>query len=129
MAITISKTISREILENIFITAIEGGSNYWYEIPDSEYDKIMEVTTKGKSFSERLFEAVYDKGVDVDIHDLEEPEEKLGTLSMTTLQDRIQALSDSPHNWAWQREIEENGDAETSDVVFQYLVMQDIVFG
>lgn len=129
MAITISKTIDREILENIFVTAIEGGSNYWYDIPDSEYDKIMEATTKGKSFSERLFEAVYDKGIDVDIYDLEEPEDKLGTLSKNTLQDRLQALTESPHNWALDREIEENGDAETSDVVFQYLVMQDIVFG
>ena len=129
MEITIKKTIDREILENIFVTAIECGSTYWYDIPDSEYDKIMEETTKGKSFSERLFEAVYDKGIDVDIYDLENPDDKLGILSKNALQERLQALSESPHNWALEREIEENGDAETSDVVFQYLVMEDIVFG
>jgi len=133
MGITVKKTISRETLENIFVTAIEGGSNYWYEIPDSEVDKIKKAVGKskgdGKSFSESLFEAVFDKGIDIDVHDYEGPEWRLGTLSMSTLPDRLQALIDSPHNWALQREIDEEGDAQTSDVVFQYLVMEDIVFG
>ena len=129
MEITIKKQISRETLENIFVTAIEGGSNYWYYIPNSEIDKVLESTDVRSSLSERLFEAVYDKGVDIDFYDAEEPDEKLGTLSKSTIQERLQRMLDVGNGWALDNEIEENGDAESSDVVFQYLVMGDIVFG
>ena len=32
--IKINQTIDREVLEDIFVTAIEGGSNYWYYLPE-----------------------------------------------------------------------------------------------
>lgn len=123
--IVLKTVISREVLENIFVTAIEGGSNYWYHIPDLEVDKIEANEVLGKSFSERLFDAVYDKGIDIDIHDIENPDDILGTLSRSTMQQR---LDECPY-WAIRQEIEEQGDAESSDVVFQCLTMGEVIFG
>jgi len=129
MEITIKKTIDREILENIFVTALEGGSNYWYDLRESSIALAFANSSEDKALSERIFEAIYDKGIDIHIYDAEDPEERLGTLSRTTMQERLQKLSESPHSWALNNELEENGDAESSDVVFQYLIMEDIVFG
>ena len=125
--IVLKTVISREVLENIFITAIEGGSNYWYYIPESEVEKIENHTNGilGKSFSERLFEVVYDKGVDIDIYDIENPDDILGTLSRSTMQQR---LDECPY-WAIRLEMEEQGDANSSDVVFQCLTMGEVIFG
>jgi len=34
MKINVTIDVSREVLENIFVTALEGGSNYWCELSD-----------------------------------------------------------------------------------------------
>jgi hypothetical protein len=125
--IVIKTIISREVLENIFVTAIEGGSNYWYYIPESEVEKIEDDANGiwGKSFSERLFEVVYDKGIDIDIYDIENPDDILGTLSRSTMEERLNACP----SWALRLEMEEQGDANSSDVVFQCLTMGEVIFG
>lgn len=122
--IVVKTIISREVLENIFVTAIEGGSSYWAEIPENEIEVVYANSTKGKAFSERLLEAVYDNGVDINIYDVENPDDILGTLSRSTMQ---QKLDECPY-WAIRQEIEEQGDAESSDVVFQCLVMGEAIF-
>jgi len=123
--IVIKTIISREVLENIFVTAIEGGSSYWAEIPENEIEVVYANSTKGKAFSERLLEAVYDNGVDINIYDVENPDDILGTLSRSTMQQR---LSECPY-WAIRLEMEGEGDAESSDVVFQCLTMGEVIFG
>lgn len=123
--IVIKTIISREVLENIFVTAIGGGSSYWLDIPENEIEVVYANSTKGKCFSERLLEAVYDNGVDINIYDIENPDDILGTLSRSTMQQR---LSDCPY-WAIRLEMEEQGDANSSDVVFQCLTMGEVIFG
>lgn len=123
--------ISREILENIFVTAIEGGSNYWYYIDEHNHEKMRSVVplTREKVFSVALFMAVYDEAMDIDVHDVEDPEEKVGTLSIRTMFQRLDdLLKDDDYKWALLAEIDEQGDAETSDVVFQYLTMGEVVY-
>jgi hypothetical protein len=131
LMIVLQREVSRETLLNIFVTALEGGSNYWYHINDQTIDKVREfVPTSVDTFlSTAIFKAVVDFGVDVDINDLENPDDVLGTLSLKTLNKRLQLLADSPYNRALKNELNDNGDAESSDAVFQYLVMEDVVFG
>lgn len=123
--IVLKTIISREVLENIFVTAIEGGSSYWAEIPENEIEVVYANSKNGKAFSERLLEAVYDNGVDINIYDVENPDDILGTLSKSTMQQR---LDECPY-WALRQEMDEQGDAESSDVVFQCLVMGEVIFG
>ena len=127
-----SNTISRDVLENIFVTALEGGSNYWFHLNNDNYNKIRKAVPKDELpyLSIAMFKAVLDHGVEVDIHDAEDEDEVLGTISSSTIYDRLERLSnDSGLRWCLNAEIDENGDAETSDVCFQFIVMNDYVFG
>jgi len=131
LMIVLQREVSRETLENIFITALEGGSNYWYYITDETLKKIRDTVPKSADFflSTAIFKAVMDLGVEVDIHDIEDTDELLGVLSYKTITKRLQLLADSAYSWALKNELDDNGDANSSDVIFQYLVMEDVVFG
>jgi hypothetical protein len=124
--------VTRETLENIFITAIEGGSNYWYYIGDDAVRAVNSVCPKvsGMSFSERLFTAVYDYDVAVPIHDIEDIDgEPIGIISKDTFKERLERCGNEGGMWALQQELDEQGDATTSDAVFQYLALNDLVYG
>ena len=45
------------------------------------------------------------------------------------MQDRLQLLADSNNKWALERHLKEDGDADSADVVFQYLTMGKLVYG
>jgi hypothetical protein len=132
MEVNIKTKIEREVLENIFVGALEGGSNYWYYITDREYNKIRQAVPKSEeeAFSMAMFKAIFDKGVEVFINDAENPEEELGMLSYPIISQRLNRLASNPHYAKFlTAEIEGNGDADTSDAIFQLLTMNDIVFG
>jgi hypothetical protein len=131
--INIEKEISREILENIFVTALEGGSNYWFFIPDESEKAIrsaVPIETES-SFSMALIKAVLDHDVSVKIYDVEDAylDESLGEINTKTIQEGLQKLADSDDAQNLMDELMEVGDANTSDVCFQYIVMGEIVFG
>lgn len=124
--------IDRETLENVFVTALEGGSNYWYYIGDDAVSKIREAVPRDEDscLSTAMFKAVYDHNVSVDIRDVEDQSEVLGTITMDTMLDRLTALScDSVYCHHLEAEVDECGDAESSDVVFQYIVLGEVVYG
>jgi hypothetical protein len=128
----ITEFIDRETLENVFVTALEGGSNYWYYIGDDAVSKIREVVPRDADscLSTAMFKAVYDHNVSVDIRDVEDQSEVLGTISMDTMLDRLTSLSrDSVYCHHLEAEVHECGDAESSDVVFQYIVLGEVVYG
>jgi hypothetical protein len=136
MKITIEKEISREILENIFVTALEGGSNDWYWITDETVAKVRKYVSRKEEppLSTAVFKAVMDHGVVVQIHDndsmTEDESDLLGELNHNTIKDRLQALANNKdYSYALEQELNETGDAATSDVVFQFLVMGECIFG
>jgi hypothetical protein len=132
LMIVLQREVSRETLENIFITALEGGSNYWYYITDKTVKKIRKAVPNSvdSCLSTAIFKAVFDLGIDVEINDAENPDDVLGTLSLKTLGNRLHSLAeDRSYRYALIDELEENGDANSSDVIFQYLVMGEVVFG
>jgi len=131
MKITIKTEVTREVMESIFITAMEGGSNYWYYLSDRAIDLINEAVPRDgvKALSERMFEAVYDKGVVVPIHDAEDEDgDAIGELNRETFQERMDLCSEQSH-WAIMSELNEQGDASSSDVVFQYLALGELIYG
>jgi hypothetical protein len=131
MEITIKKTISKEILGNIFVTALAGGSNYWYYLADDTIRKIRKSVPKSENpyLSVAILDAILEHNVEIDIHDAEDEEEVLGTITKATMQERLQKLANSEDAWALNNELESNGDATSSDVVFQYIVLGEVTFG
>lgn len=132
MEIKIIQGVSREVLEDIFVTAIEGGSNYWYFLSDSAIAKIRRAVSKEEDpyLSTAILKAILDHDVKVAINDAEDEEEVIGVISRDTMQSRLQLLADSKENkWALERHLREQGDAGSADVVFQYLTMGEVVYG
>ena len=130
MTITINQKIEREVLEDIFVTALEGGSNYWYYLSDEATKLIRNAVPKSEDpyLSTAILKAI-EKGVDVPINDAEHEDEVIGTISLKTMQERLQKLSRSANSDALMAHIKEEGDADTADVVLQYLAFGEIVFG
>lgn len=124
--------MDRQLLENIFVTALEGGSNHWYFINNANHHKIRKAVPKSDDpyFATAMLSAILDHGVEVEVHDSENEDEVLGVLKTSDMEERMKELDKNP-NFMWALEAEENGegDAETSDIIFQYLVMGDVCFG
>ena len=131
MKINIETKIESEVLENIFVTALEGGSNYWYYLPRESVFAVRMAVPRDveECLSVAIYKAVCEEGVDVPIYDAEDEEEMLGILSMTTIPERLGELIQSDNRWALTDELNEEGDANSSDIVFQYLVMGEAIFG
>lgn len=128
----ITKKISRDVLENVFVTALEGGSNHWYYLSDDAIKLIRDAVPKSEEpfMSIAVLKAVLDHGVEVPINDNENHAYVFGYISTASMQSRLQKLSeDAGLKWALDAEIDGNGDAESSDVVFQYLTMGKYIFG
>ena len=131
MEITINQSISREVLEDIFVTALEGGSNYWYYLPEESIKAIRKAVPKSEDpyLSTAILKAILDHDVKVLVNDAEQEDELIGIVSKSTIQARLQLLSDSNNRWALESHVREDGDASSADVVFQYLAMGEVVYG
>lgn len=128
---TIRQEIPRSVLENVFVTAIEGGSNYWYYLSNSAVKLIREAVPKEQEpyLAVAMLKAVLDHNVIVPINDAEDELEVVGHISNKTIQDRLQKLyKDEGLKWCLEAELLGNGDAETSDVVFQFLTMGEYTY-
>jgi hypothetical protein len=131
MEIKIIQGVKREVLEDIFVTALEGGSNYWYYLPEDSIVAIRKAVPKSEDpyLSTAILTAILDHDVKVAINDAENEDEVVGVITRGTMQARLQLLADSKSKWALEAHIKEEGDAESADVVFQYLAMGEVVYG
>lgn len=131
MTAKINNKMERQLLEDVFVTALEGASNYWYFIGSEAKAKVRAVVPRWEDpcLSTAILTAILDHGVSVDISDLENPDEVLGTLSYEGIKERLHLLDMSlDYKWALEAHEEEVGDGESADVVFQFLVMGDVWF-
>ena len=131
MEIKIIQGVKREVLEDIFVTALEGGSNYWYFLPEESIKAIRKAVPKSEDpyLSTAILKAILDHDVKVAINDAEEEDEVIGVITRGTMQSRLQLLSDSENRWALEKHIKEEGDGDSADVVFQYLAMGEVIYG
>ena len=116
--------------ENVIITALEGGSNYWYQLIDEDYrDKLPPKTVERQSLSERIAYALYtDPKFELPVYDVEEPDELLGKVTQYSMYRAFEiAKSDYPD--AYENIMEEKYDATDADILFQLATMGELVFG
>jgi hypothetical protein len=129
--IKINQTVSREVLEDVFVTAIEGGSNYWYFLPEHSIKLIRNAVPREEDpyLSTAILKAVLDHDVKVAINDAENEEDVVGIITKDLIQPRLQLLSESRLKWALDAHLNERGDADSADIVFQYLAMGEVIYG
>jgi hypothetical protein len=131
MEIKIIQGVKREVLEDVFVTALEGGSNYWYFLPEESIKRIRKAVSKEEDpyLSTAILKAILDHNVKVPINDAENEEDVIGVITRGTMQARLQLLADSSNKWALEKHMREEGDADSADIVFQYLTMGEVVYG
>ena len=131
MKLNYQREITRQDLENIFVTAIEGGSNYWYFFDEEACFMVRKAVPKDKDpyFSTAVLSAVIDHGVELPVSDVEDGE-VIGTISLSTMEERLQKLFDNKElRPALENLLDDNGDASDADVVFQFICMGEVVYG
>lgn len=125
--VQVNLNISREVMENIFVTALEGGSNYWFSVCETDKEKIRTSTDPSDSFSVRLFKFIFDNRRLLVVCDAVSGKQ-LDFLHYSYAHKRIQDLLNSEYRWALISEVEGNGDATSSDIVFQYLCLGEFIY-
>ncbi len=121
-----TQNIYQSILEDTFVTALEGGSNYWAYIKESTLRKIRK---EGVPMSIYVLQAVL-SGIDIDVYDVEgDDDEPIGTISMSTMTERLDKLMNNKGcKRALLNMMNEEYDAEDADIVFQYIVLGEITY-
>lgn len=115
-----------QLREDLLVTALEGGSNYWYYISDEDMDNLLSKTEKGNPFSIRVWQYIKE-GNELAIYDVES-EELLGVISLQSMEEGEKNMFEN--YFEHYSDIKEgNWDADNADIWFQLCVMKDVVFG
>ena len=127
------------LLEDVFVTALEGGSNYWYLLSSKAVKEIRSAVPKEDEacLSIAIAKAIIFHGKWIEIEDCENEGTALGILSLASITESVNKISkmmfskDDPEGvgLAMMNVLREEYDAGDADIIFQYLVMGKIVYG
>jgi len=114
--------ITFEQFKDVIITALEGGSDYWYLIKDED---IPPIYVGCGSQIDRIIDKVWDDPeYKLPIYDIEDESEQLGELSMQGFLDNA-----AKEVWAFNEMLNGEFCADSADVLFQLAVMGEVTFG
>ena len=151
MIIETKVAITHGEIECMLITALEGGSNYWYEfnakdLGDARNWLLTEIKEgrlqRNEEFNyywmDAMFQGypkaipVYDSEEAYEVGSLEEYQEiePIGYLSMETIKKGLEKASvEYPKQFNQFFPEYTNGDADDADVLFQLICLNDVVYG
>ena len=133
-----------EVLEDVFITALEGGSDYWLDFSKNSLDRIYK--SRGGSFAEKSLASILFYGNRAYVIDSVDGY-SLCKLDLDLVRKRYAKLEEISTNrgislpkgkgggyeetirGAFHAILQENYDANDADIVMQYLCLEDIVYG
>ena len=123
---SMKRTLSKSDFIDLFVTALEGGSNHWYKL--NELDQ--EITDNVEQYNMTKTDAIGDfilNGGSVNFYDLED-NDFLGKVDMLSILDCVKILK-KDYSEVWENILMEDYDADDSDVFLQICVMGEIVYG
>lgn len=127
------RLISEQRRSDLLCSALEGGSNYWYYLPDVTMTDKYRTKGDGDTLVELIMRAVM-AGEKIPVTDCNERkftkdgEHRLGYISLENM-DRAEQIMLEKQAAHFADVLEENDDATTGDVWFQLVVMGEVVFG
>jgi hypothetical protein len=135
-----SRTFGNEDIIDLFVTALEGGSNYWYHIKHLPKEVLYNIKERRIPTSEAIGEHILNGGyvqfydAEGDEYDDDDYQEKhsdkdlLGTVDMDSILEAITIVKkDYPD--VWENILDEQYDANDADIFLQLCVMGDVVYG
>jgi len=108
---------------DVMVTALEGGSNYWYDLPDTSMVRKHYGKETNLSGAEKVVKAVLEHNEVVPVYDIEDDDYHLGDISQKNFKRGLQLFMADDRTW------EADMDAGEADVFFQFVVMGEIVYG
>ena len=118
--------LTKEMIINLLVNALEGGSNSWYYIKNIPNEVRNIKRNKELATSEAIGEFIL-QGGKIYIFDIENINELLGYIDMDKLLDAINIIKNKyPDNYS--NIINENDDADDADIFLQIATMGKIVF-
>ena len=128
--ITIKREMDYDSFEDMIVTALEGGSNYWYSLDlNNSIGFIKKYADDRRPMTIRIADALYNnEDSSVVVLDTEDEEETLGTLTYQSVRKTLENFP-KDHQWALDNVLNGDCDANDADVVFQVLVMGEVVYG
>lgn len=127
---TIPVDVQYQVIEDWLVTALEGGSNYWYYLP---FLSVLPMDNAGEPLAIQIAKACWYGGTEVDVYDAEEvqangkPEpgaEPIGKISRANLERGCRMYLEDDRG-----AMDDDCDADDADVWFQFVVMGEIVYG
>jgi len=123
MFVTIPVEITNEQMENLLVTAFEGGSGYWMYIKSIKYPPGKERKDYGDF---PVYEVPFVKNGAVIIGDNET--EETWTLTLLKMKKGLRIMAKKyPHHF--KDVLMEDGDADTGDVFLQCSLFGELVYG
>ena len=121
--------IHYEMFEDWMVTAIEGGSNYWYSIQDGAMPKsiVAKYESEKLPFSILFSKAIWIDKLSIPVHYIETGE-VLGSIDMKSVKKALEAICEH-HSEIFESLMNGHFDAEDADVFFQYAVIGELTFG
>ena len=107
--------------------AIEGGSNYWYFLPNLEEVKNKTIDMKNYPLVDRIIKSIYDYGLSIPVNDVEN-DEYLGEINVDNIENAAKLMFEKYPKY-FANILKEEEDVDTSDIWFQLVVMQEVVYG
>lgn len=125
--------ITKTEMENLLCNALEGGSNYWYNLPDLS----MVPKENNTPLVDRIMKVIYaDKNLQIPVCDIEASEQDedngedvLGYISYENLKRASELLATEDYKNTLAEIKSENDDASTADIWFQLVVLGEITYG
>jgi len=129
MKIQIEYEVTEGMIENVIVSALEGGSNYWYFIDVADFEDDLPPMRTYPALTERISEAVFkNPAFKMPVYDVEDEDDVLGYLSQKNLRRGLELCAkDYPE--VFQRFTQDEIDAGDADIIFQLTVMGEITFG
>lgn len=128
--------VSKQRVSDLLCNALEGGSNYWYEIVQKVAPKKFEFYSApelggGTKENPKVFPHL-DYPMNPDgclwIRSLMEDNDSPRSLNLTSLERGLQLMAEKyPHHWG--DFLAENDDATTGDVFLQLALYGEVIYG
>ena len=128
--ITREMELTQEMFENVIIGALEGGSNYWYELNVDEFRLSLPSKSELHSaLTERISNALYtNPKFQMKVYDRENSDEVLGIVNQASMLKAFE-LANLHYSTHVDNIISDDYDVEDADIMFQFATMGEIIFG
>lgn len=124
--VNVDYRLDYDVFENLIVTALEGGSNYWLDYESRLNPKVKELYPD-EPLSIAIAKAVFYNDITIVFTDAENEDETF-KLKSKNVEPEVRKMIKKGYSDVFMRWIEGNFDATDADVIFQHIVLRELTF-